>query len=211
MKQPTQHLQEYIEGQILPRYDRFDAAHQRDHAQWVINEALRLGEYYNIDVDMLYTAAAFHDTGLEFGREEHHIYSAQIIRNDAFINTLFTSEQVEIIADAAEDHRASNTHEPRTIYGRLVAEADRQIIPEVCMRRTVQYGLKHYPEMSTEEHYARLREHLVEKYGRGGYLRCWIPQSDNAIHLEELRDIIDNESLLRQYFNTIFDTLRNCQ
>ena len=78
------------------------------------------------------------------------------------------------------------------------------------MRRTVQYGLKHYPEMSREEHYERFRQHLVEKYGRGGYLRCWIPQSDNAERLEQLRDVIDNETLLREHFNTLFDKLNNC-
>ncbi len=209
-QQPSRILQEYIESTILPQYDNFDAAHRRDHVEWVINEALRLAAYYDVSVDMLYAAAAFHDTGLAFGREEHHIHSARIIRADEFINTYFTPAQIDIIADAAEDHRASNRHEPRTIYGRLVAEADRQIFPEVCMRRTVQYGLKHYPEMSREEHYERFRQHLVEKYGRGGYLRCWIPQSDNAERLEQLRDVIDNETLLREHFNTLFDNLNNC-
>lgn len=207
MKQPSYDIREYVERNILPRYDNFDAAHRRDHAEWVIGEALRLAEYYDVDVDIVFVAAAFHDTGLEFGREEHHRHSARIIREDEFINSRFNTEQIAIMADAAEDHRASNQHEPRTIYGRLVAEADRQIIPEVCMRRTVQYGLKHYPEMSVEEHYERFRQHLVEKYGRGGYLRCWIPQSDNVQRLELLRDIIDDEEQLRDNFNTILTTL----
>ena len=44
-----------------------------------------------------------------------------------------------------EDHRASTDHEPRSIYGKIVAEADRIIDPDITLRRTVQYGLKQNP------------------------------------------------------------------
>ena len=35
-------LKAYIEREILPRYDHFDAAHRRDHAEQVIRESVRL-------------------------------------------------------------------------------------------------------------------------------------------------------------------------
>ncbi len=54
-------------------------------------------------------------------------------------------------------------------------QADRIIDPEVTLRRTVQYGLSHYPEMDKEEQYARFRKHLTDKYAEGGYLKLWIP------------------------------------
>ena len=41
--------------------------------------------------------------------------------------------------------------------------------------------------------------HLHEKYGRGGYLKLWIPWSENAARLNVLQDIIaDPEAVLRE-------------
>lgn len=197
-------LQAYVEAEILPRYDAFDKAHQRGHAKMVISQSLQLAERLGVDVNMAYAIAAYHDTGLTEGRELHHKVSAQIIRNDKRLRQWFTEEQIEVMADAAEDHRASNEKSPRTIYGRIVAEADRFIDPEDIIRRTVQFGHDHYPTLSREEHYERMVQHLHEKYGRNGYLRLWFPNSPNAQRLEQLRCIIDDESQLRKWFDICY-------
>lgn len=197
-------LQAYVEAEILPRYDAFDKAHQQGHAKMVISQSLQLAEQLGVDVNMAYAIAAYHDTGLTEGRELHHKVSAQIIRNDKRLRQWFTEEQIEVMADAAEDHRASNEQPPRTIYGRIVAEADRFIDPEDIIRRTVQFGHDHYPTLSREEHYERMVQHLHEKYGRNGYLRLWFPDSPNAQRLEELRCIIDDESQLRKWFDICY-------
>ncbi len=197
-------LQAYVEAEILPRYDAFDKAHQRGHAEMVISQSLQLAEQLGVDVNMAYAIAAYHDTGLTEGRELHHKVSAQIIRNDKRLRQWFTEEQIEVMADAAEDHRASNEKPPRTIYGRIVAEADRFIDPEDIIRRTVQFGHDHYPTLSREEHYNRMVQHLHEKYGRNGYLRLWFPDSPNAQRLEELRCIIDDESQLSKWFDICY-------
>ena len=107
--------------------------------------------------------------------------------------------------EAAEDHRASSAHAPRTIYGRIVAEADRLIDPETILRRTVQYGLAHYPALDRTGHFLRLKEHLDRKYADGGYLRLWLPESDNAKRLAELRRIIRDAGRLQTLFDRIFD------
>ena len=197
-------LQAYVETEILPRYDAFDKAHQRGHAEMVISQSLQLAEQLGVDVNMAYAIAAYHDTGLTEGRELHHKVSAQIIRNDKRLRQWFTEEQIEVMADAAEDHRASNEKPPRTIYGRIVAEADRFIDPEDIIRRTIQFGHDHYPTLSREEHYERMVQHLHEKYGRNGYLRLWFPDSPNAQRLEQLRCIIDDESQLRKWFDICY-------
>ena len=108
------------------------------------------------------------------------------------------------MAEAVEDHRASAAHEPRSIYGRIVAEADRFIDPETIIRRTVQYGLEHYPQLSREEHYQRMVAHLHEKYGRGGYLKLWFEDSPNAVRLEQLREMMTDEALLHRLFDRFF-------
>ena len=117
----------------------------------------------------------------------------------------FTPEQLHTMREAIEDHRASSDHPPRTIYGAIVAEADRQIVPEVGMRRTVQYGLAHYPTLSREEHWQRFLGHLHEKYDHGGYLKLYIPHSDNALRLAELRALIAQPHLLRTHFEVLFE------
>ena len=194
----------YIEQEILPRYDHFDAAHQRNHAEEVIERSLALAEHYEVDKDMVYTIAAYHDTGLCEGRATHHLVSGRIIREDKRLREWFDETQIETVAQAAEDHRASSGHEPRSIYGKIVAEADRLISPEKVIRRTIQFGLDHHPELDKEGQYQRFREHLLEKYSDTGYLRLWIPESDNAARLEELRKIIRDENKTREAFEQLF-------
>ncbi len=196
----------YVEQEILPRYDHFDAAHQRNHADEVIARSLSLAKHYDVDENMVYAIAAYHDTGLCEGRDTHHLVSGRIIREDLKLRDWFTEEQIETMAQAAEDHRASSDHEPRTIYGKIVAEADRLITPEKVIRRTIQFGRDHYPELDKEGQYQRFRQHLLEKYSDTGYLRLWIPESDNAVRLEQLRQIIRDEKALREAFEHILST-----
>ena len=203
-KQLNESLIAYIEQDILPRYDHFDAAHQRNHAEEVIERSLALAEHYDVDADMVYAIAAYHDTGLCEGRDTHHLVSGRIIREDQRLREWFDEDQIETMAQAAEDHRASSGHEPRSIYGKIVAEADRLIRPEKVIRRTIQFGLDHHPELDKEGQYQRFREHLLEKYSDTGYLRLWIPESDNASRLEELRAIIRDENAMREAFEQLF-------
>lgn len=199
-------LVDYVEREIIPLYDGFDAGHGRDHVQSVILEALRLSEFYQVRTDIIYTAAAYHDTGLSVDRKTHHLESGRIIRNDTGLNQWFSKDDIELIAQAAEDHRASSDHEPRSIYGRIVAEADRHIIPESIILRTVQYGLNHYPELDKEGHWQRTCQHMAEKYDEGGYLKLWIPESHNAQGLARLREIIHDKNRLRTLFEAAYNT-----
>ena len=201
----NQNLKEYVESEIIPRYSAFDKAHREDHVRSVISEALRLSAFYDVDEDMVYAAAAFHDTGLVEGREIHHLASGKIIREDPRLPEWFTPDQIEMIAQAAEDHRASGTSSPRSIYGEIIAEADRDIIPLKILRRTVQFGMEHYPQLDREAHWRRFLEHLHEKYYYGGYLKLYIPESRNAVSLEELRRMIGDEVSLRKTFDALFD------
>ena len=203
MVSPT--LIAFIEQEILPRYDHFDAAHQRNHAEEVIERSMALAQHYDVDENMVYAIAAYHDTGLCEGRDTHHHVSGRIIREDKSLHEWFDEDQIEVMAQAVEDHRASSGHEPRSIYGKIVAEADRLTTPEKVIRRTIQFGLDHYPELDKEGQFQRFKAHLLEKYSDTGYLRLWIPESDNATRLEELRKIIRDESKMREAFEQTFE------
>ncbi len=198
-------LKTYIETEIIPRYRAFDKAHREDHVRMVIAQALELGDMLGADRELLYAAAAYHDTGLVEGRERHHLVSGEIIRSDKQLRKWFSDEDIELIAEAAEDHRASSEHAPRSLYGRIIAEADRFIEAETIIRRTAQYSLQHYPQLSREGHLSRCIGHLKEKYGDGGYLKLWIPGSPNARRLEELRAIIRDEPQVIRLTQQILD------
>jgi uncharacterized protein len=197
-------LHRYIDEEIIPRYAAFDKAHREDHARSVMDRAMTMGKAYDIDEEMLLTAAACHDLGLAVDRKTHHLESGRIIREDVRLREWFSPEQVEVIAEAAEDHRASAQTPPRSIYGRLVAEADRMIDPLTIIRRTVQFGLSHYPELDRKGHWLRTLEHLHEKYAEGGYLHLLIPGSPNEAPLEALRRIIRDEVRLREIFDSVY-------
>lgn len=197
-------LRRYVEQEIIPQYAGFDKAHRVDHALKVIEESLKLAQHYEVDRRMVYVIAAYHDLGLCEGREFHHLVSGKILLADATLQHWFTTEQLVTMKEAVEDHRASNKQVPRSIYGKIVAEADRIIDPLVTLTRTVQYGLSHYPEMDKEQQYARFLDHLSEKYAEGGYLKLWIPQSSNAQRLEELRQLIAHKEELHKVFENIY-------
>ena len=207
MNTVNEELRLYIEQEIIPRYDHFDAAHQRDHVEAVIERSMKLAQYYPVDHNMVYAIAAYHDTGLTEGRDTHHLVSGIIIRNDQHLHQWFNEEQISTIAQAAEDHRASAKNEPRSIYGKIVAEADRLINPYTVCLRTVQYSLSHYPDYNKEQHYQRFKQHLDEKYSDHGYLKLWIPESDNAAQLEKLRAIIRDEQQTKIIFEKIWSEI----
>ena len=126
---------------------------------------------------------------------------------DSELRRWFAAEDIATMGDAVEDHRASSKQPPRTIYGRIVAEADRLIVPHSIIRRTIQFTLTHHPNLDRDEGYERLLEHMREKYDYGGYLKLWIEESDNAQCLEELRKIIADKPALRRLYDEIYNEL----
>lgn len=202
----NQDIINYIEKEIIPRYAAFDKAHQESHVRMVIAQSLKLAEHIpTMKSDMVYVIAAFHDLGLVNGREHHHKVSRKILEADEFIRSRFTGKQIEIMGQAVEDHRASNQNKPRNDYGLIVAEADRFIDAETIIRRTIQYGLANYPELDYDGHYQRTLQHLNNKYGPNGYLKIWIPWSDNANNLKKLHVLLADRSKLNEIFQKIFN------
>lgn len=197
-------LLQYIKAEIIPRYDSFDKAHNRSHVQTVIEESFQLAKKYQLNENMVYVIAAYHDTGLCRDRATHHLISGEILEQDTILHQWFNEEEIKIMKEAVEDHRASIDHEPRSIYGKIVAEADRIIDLDVTLRRTVQYGLKQQPLADIEWHYERFEAHLMEKYAPGGYLKLWFPHAKNAKRLKTLQAILADKKKLREKFKQLF-------
>lgn len=198
-------LMEFVERNILPRYSAFDKAHNLAHANRVINRSLQLAKRNGANIDMAYAIAAYHDLGLEGPRAIHHITSGRILSSDTRLKKWFSTEQIKIMKEAVEDHRASASHSPRSIYGKIVAEADRDLEPDIVFRRTVEYGIDHYPEKDKEEQWQRFVSHIENKYSAHGYIRLWMPNSPNEQYLKEIRNFIIEKQRLRQTFDRLYE------
>ena len=188
MKQITESLRKYAEENILPLYVNCDAAHGPEHIRTVIENSLELAENLDVDIDMVYTVAVYHDVGVRYGRKDHEETSAKWLREDENLTRWFTEEQIQTMKEAVEDHRASRQEPPRNLYGRIVSEADRDLEPERIVRRCLEYGVEYFPEMNTEQQIDRTADHIREKYGEGGYLHLWLPCPKNERGLATLRD-----------------------
>ena len=169
MDKVSREIREYIEAEILPKYEGI-GGHTSDHIQQVINRSLRFFEQTeNLNIDMVYVIAAYHDLGRLIDNETHNIESAKMMRADKFLQAHFSTEELETMAQAVEDHRASLGREPRSIYGKLVSSADRNADFEVAMGRVYDYTRHLHPELSEDDLIEDCRVHLREKYARDGY------------------------------------------
>jgi len=202
---PSLDLVEFIETQILPKYNAFDRAHNLEHVTRVIRRSLDLVKSTGADINMVYTIAAYHDLGMSGHRADHHLRGGKILAADARLKKWFSVEQIKVMKEAVEDHRASASRAPRSIYGKIVAEADRDIDTEVVIRRTVQFGFANYPELDKEGHWKRFKEHMNSKYSKDGYIKLWIPNSPNAQKLNELRNLIAQPIKLREAFSKYYE------
>lgn len=201
---PSLDLVEFVETQILPQYANFDRAHNLEHVTRVIRRSMEMVKITGADINMAYVIAAYHDLGMSGPRAIHHLTGGKILANDARLKRWFTKEQIKMMKEAVEDHRASASHAPRSLYGKIVAEADRDISVNIVIRRTIQYGLGNYPELDKEGHWKRFKQHLDEKYSVNGYIRLWLPHSPNERSLNELRELIASPQQLRERFEQIF-------
>lgn len=201
---PSLDLVEFVETKILPQYAEFDRAHNMEHVTRVIRRSLDLVKTTGADINMVYAIAAYHDLGMSGPRAIHHITGGKILASDARLKKWFSKEQIKIMKEAVEDHRASASRAPRSLYGKIIAEADRDIDVEVVVRRTIQYGLSNYPEKDKDEQWERFKEHMDSKYSADGYIKLWLPKSPNEKSLNELRNLIADKQKLREAFDRIW-------
>ena len=190
-------LQEYIENNIFKEYDKNEKGHGIDHIKYVINRSFELIKENNLDVDsnIVYTVAAYHDIGHHIDSKNHEIVSANIMSRDKVLDKFFNKEELKIIKEAIEDHRASKMDEPRSIYGKIVSSADRNNTIEDCLLRTYTYGKKLHPNATDEELYLRAYDVLIEKFGENGYAKFYFKDQQYEIFLKELRLLLQNKIL----------------
>lgn len=196
-------LQNYIEKEIFPQYQKNDQGHNLEHITYVIDRSLKFAQTIsNINYDMVYTIAAFHDIGHALDPKNHEKISGDRLASDEVIKKFFTEEQIAIMVEAIYDHRASKEGDPETIYGKILASADKNTSVESSLQRTYAYRKKNYPNLSLEETIEESRRHLIQKFGKQGYANSKMYFEDKAYqqYLEEIGRLVqDKEEFEKQY------------
>lgn len=202
-------LQDYIENNIFLEYEKNEKGHGVDHIKYVIMRSFQLIEENNLDVnpDMVYTIASYHDIGHHIDSKTHEVISAEIMSRDKNLSRFFTDDELVIIKEAIEDHRASAKDDPRSIYGRIVSSADRNNRVEDCLIRTYTYGKKVNPDATDEELFLRAYDVLVNKFGEDGYAKFYFRDAQYEEFLKTLRELLkDREKYIdtqREYIKKL--------
>ena len=188
-------LKKYIEENIFPEYQKNEKAHNIEHIKYVIDRSFKFAETVdNINYDIVYTVAAFHDIGHHIDPKKHEIISAEIMMKDENLKRFFSEGERNIIKEAIEDHRASSNHEPRSIYGKIVSTADRNNTVEACLMRSYTYGKTLEPDYSDEQLFERAYEHLKLKFGENGYAKFFFKDEEYEKFLSDIRSLLSDKN-----------------
>ena len=196
-------LKKYIEENIFPSYEKNDWGHNLDHINYVINRSIKFAnEVKDINYDMVYVIAAYHDIGHYIDAKNHEKVSAEMLLDDENLKDFFSEEEIKIMAEAVCDHRASMEGEPRSIYGKIVSSADRNTLLEIPLKRTCAYRLEHYPDYSIDEIVEESRLHIINKFGKKGYAKekMYFEDLDYKKFLEDITNLAENEETFREKF-----------
>lgn len=196
-------LKKYIKENIFPSYQKNDLGHGIGHIQYVIDRSFKFAkEVKEINYDMVYTIAAYHDIGHYIDAKNHEKISAQLLLEDTNLKRFFTDEEIKIMSEAVYDHRASMEGEPRSIYGKIVSSADRNTLVHIPLQRTYAYRLKHMPDAPLEDIIEGSRKHILDKFGKNGYAKekMYFYDYDYERFLEEISLIAEDKKLFRQKF-----------
>ena len=203
-------LKRYIENEIFPLYNKNEEGHGIEHIKTVIKRSIDLAQNYDVDLNMVYVIASYHDLGHCIDRKTHEIISAQIFMKDNKIKKWFTDEQINIIKEAIEDHRASSNHKPRSIYGMIVSTADRTIVDiDVTIKRAYTYGKRNYKNISEEEQWEEVYRHLSEKYGENGYAKIYLEDKEFDEAIKKLRQALSNKEEFLKRVEKVAKSLEN--
>jgi len=203
-------LKDYIDREIKSKYKTFDKAHSISHFNFVTKNCIKYGKElilqgYDVDLEIAYVVGAYHDIGIINGREGHAISSGKFVRNDLNLLEFFDKDTVELIAQAVEDHSSHLSYEPRSIYGKIVADADRNNTMYLVFSRPIKYSLKNESQYSREELINHVYDFVNKKFGRNGYVKYWLDISYTTAEQNKVWELLDNEILAKYYIAGILD------
>lgn len=201
MEEVNKELIKYVKENILPLYDRNDPGHGILHIEYVIKRSFNFAKQFaNINLDMVYTIATFHDLAHHIDKDNHEVLSAKMFYENDKMKEFFNEEQRKIIKEAIEDHRASLEYVPRSDYGKIVSTADRNVDIISSLKRTHAYTIKHYPDYDLNQMLERAYKHISEKFGDCGYAKIYCEDEKFDKFKAEVKELLkDKEKFVAKY------------
>lgn len=196
-------LKKYIEENIFTGYDKNEDGHKLDHIMYVIDRSFMFASRVpDVNLEMVYVIAAYHDIGHYIDAENHEKVSGEMLLKDKNLRRFFTDEEIKIMSEAVCDHRASSKSEPRSIYGKIVSSADRNVLVEIPLKRTYSYRKVHSPNSTLDEIIKESRQHLLDKFGKKGYAttKMYFEDEDYKKFLEDITVLASNEEEFKKKF-----------
>ncbi len=198
-------LVNYIENEIFPKYDLNEASHGINHILKVINKSLNISKNYDVDLDIVYTVAAYHDIGHHIDKDNHEKISAELMSQDKILKQFLSEDKIEIVKIAIEDHRASSGKEPRNIYGKIISAADKNMSIEEAITRTYLYSKKHYPQFTNQEILDEIYRHIEDKFGENGYAKVYIKDESFENFKKETIELLKDKNKFFERVKLIID------
>ena len=204
---------DFVNKEIKPKYKTFDKAHNLSHFKFVTQNCIEyskelIKQGQEIDLEIAYIVGALHDVGIEKGREGHAKSSGRFVRENKVLKILFGADKIELIAQAVEDHSSHLEYEPRSIYGKIVADADRNNSLYLVFSRPVKFGVKNEPQFNREEQIARVYEFVNKKFGRNGYVNYWLDIPQTTREQQKVWDLLDKKQECLAYIAGIYDEVK---
>ena len=203
-------VKEYIEQKIKPKYRNFDKAHSISHFNFVTRNCVEYAQEMikkgvDVDLEIAYVVGALHDVGIEKGREGHAKSSADMVRRDKELKSFYDETTINLIAEAVEDHSSHLEYEPRSIYGKIVADADRNNSLYLVFSRPVKYGLKNQKELNREQQIDTVYDFVKKKFGRNGYVKYWLDIPQTTKEQNKVWELLDDEVVCKAYIAGVLD------
>ncbi|MBQ2946618.1 MAG: hypothetical protein IJE04_02035 [Bacilli bacterium] len=204
-------LKEYINNKILPEYDLNDEGHNKNHIEFVLKRALELSKNYDINYNILYVSVSFHDIACHINREEHEVLSANIAYKDEFLNKFFNKEELTIIKEAIEDHRASSDKIPRNIYGKILSSADRKVDIKTYLISSLFFQVTDISNLDMNEAIEQSYNHAIKKFGKNGYAtnKFYVDDKRYKEFLTNLQYLIDNKDEFYKLAEIVFNEVKS--
>lgn len=196
-------LKKYIEENIFTSYDKNEDGHKLDHIMYVIDRSFMFASRVpDVNLEMVYVIAAYHDIGHYIDAENHEKVSGEMLLKDKNLRKFFSEEEIKTMSEAVCDHRASFKNEPRSIYGKIVSSADRNVLVEIPLKRTYSYRKVHSPNSTLDEIIEESRQHLLDKFGKKGYAttKMYFEDEDYKNFLEDITVLASNEEEFKRRF-----------
>lgn len=199
LKRVNPALHKHVEDKIFPQYAQNDKAHGLCHIREVIRRAFRLNKSFKLQLepDLIFAIAAYHDLGKHIDSDHHEIVSAELFRQDAEMTKFFAPAQINLIAEAIEDHRSRKSDNPRSVYGQLISSADRNTRVEMVFVRSFFVGKDYQPEATVAEHLDFNFHRLAQRYSLDDPENMFFADQEYRNFLTAMRKLLQNEELFK--------------